>query len=1814
MTQIAIPPASAPSRPIRRALRRVDVRLRSLASARGLGTAGLVAALGAVPGMAADFLWALPQPARWAIWGLWVAAVGSILAARVLRPLTRRSRWIDLAAVAERVDPRLGERLTGSIALLDGAGHAHGSPALIAALAEDAAGHVGEFDPSLVHAPGRPIGRLMAGMLALGLVAAPGFVRPDPFQTLGLRFLAPWMDLDRVGWFSLTVTPGDKVVAVGSDLAIEAKVAPRYGESSPPESALLEWLDEKGTTHRVRMTPRTSEVSTSRAFDVTLPRLAGSMSYRVSTTAARSRSFRVTAVEPPMICELKALIEPPSYTKLAASQAKDPARIEAVEGSRITLTFASCMRFRKFEVVWPVPAPAKPQAIEIPSEGDMSHGIATLEAVASGPYVLTLRQDYDHGLDGHPETRQLVVRADAPPTLAVKGPAAVSEARPDDLLQVGVAARDDFAVASAELHYEIRRSKATDEIQAGHVDLKLDGLGSPVARGVGSLALRDLALEPGDALAYRVKVVDNRPAPKGPNVTWSDAKAISIVATAEPMLAHDDRVRRESFQARLDEARKANTANRRETEQLRYAADAAQRDGAAWNPGRDTDLAAREAEARAIEDKLQLLARDLQGDPTYGTLARPTRQAAEVEAEAGRDQLDKARKAPNASKRLAELRQADARLGALGNRLDEIRRQFDALAKLDLDRQKLRELAAKEDALAARAARGPLDKAGLAADQDALRKALDALLAQSPGLRAGVLASQADEAAKLAKQARALAEKQRAEARKTSEAPRTDASVRALAQAQKDLEDDARRFSLEVDEPLAENNRARIDTDAVRRPIEPLERGDLPDAVRRLEESENGLRRLARDVEDVPLDPKALARRLARRQEQLANDVIAAVAEPRRKDSLPPDEQAAFAARSRPLAERQADIAKLAAGIVPPEPQKGQAREAVQATERASENLKALKPREAEDRQNHAKRALNQLADALTDPYRKLDESRRKIDEAKRKEEEVLREVDRQINETWPKGDKPNADAKAAADLAEKIAPLVQKQKDVAEVLAKLDVEPRVRPQRDRAAARAARLADQIQAVKDQAPPRQDDAKAKPPATWHVLGPFPTMSPKVPFDPARPVDFGAAIKDADGKTFEWKPAPPQGDEGKVNLGQIYGTKDNQAAFGVAEVVSPTRRKAQLSIGSDDTMVIWLNGRQVFDFGGSRAFTMGQDKVEVELLEGVNRLVIRCGNGNSEWAFGVNASPPPPAGFDAEKSRRLRETLASAKADAQAALYRLEAKAQGAMSLDDLAEDLAAEQKAAAEALAAERSKPPEDDPTAREQAALDRKRIATALRNLPAAAEAPALQAEAVRLADQAAALDADPKAAKLAAEAARALARRLADALPPRELAAALARAERALEAPEARADPAQLADRQKAIAAELTHPPAPPAPKPGEKPPAKAPEPSPASEKAQQAVRQAAALAEQARRPDPSKPAPLAEAVADAQAKAAEALEKMAADPALGPDPAIEAARLAAEAKPNANNPADAAKVAADPNNKPAGDPARPGEPAAVPTDPELGLGPEQAAEAADLALRQRQIRERLQAAMADRVAPQQDLRREAQALGRDLADLRDQAREINARAQGQANAAADLAGEHAPRAMEKGAEQLAQGRLDQARDAQRQAAEFVERAAQAAEDLAAGLRAEGPGEAGNAATRAANGLGEARESLRGAARQLAQPSDGPAAAQAAVPAMHQAADSLRAAAQPSGAGPAAPSMAEADPDNPDPTAAPAGVADADLTALQDLVRKKTGRRWGELPGHLRTEILQLSKGRYRDDYARLIQLYFREIAADAAKAEKP
>ena len=187
--------------------------------------------------------------------------------------------------------------------------------------------------------------------------------------------------------------------------------------------------------------------------------------------------------------------------------------------------------------------------------------------------------------------------------------------------------------------------------------------------------------------------------------------------------------------------------------------------------------------------------------------------------------------------------------------------------------------------------------------------------------------------------------------------------------------------------------------------------------------------------------------------------------------------------------------------------------------------------------------------------------------------------------------------------------------------------------------------------------------------------------------------------------------------------------------------------------------------------------------------------------------------------------------------------------------------------------------------------------------------------------------------------------------------------------------------------------------------------------------------------------------------------------------------------------------------------------------------------------------------------------------------------------------------------------------------------------------AQELAAALRAERDEIEPGAAARAPGAQGPegaekslsgARDQMNRASRELEHARDPARAGQslpAAKQAMLQAARDLQAAALLAGTSadsgyagfgegddPPGPSDGQAQADASadglvlDPESRPSGAVEPDLTKLKELVRQKTGRKWGELPGHLRNEILQMRGGRYRDDYARMIQLYFREIAGAA------
>ena len=60
----------------------------------------------------------------------------------------------------------------------------------------------------------------------------------------------------------------------------------------------------------------------------------------------------------------------------------------------------------------------------------------------------------------------------------------------------------------------------------------------------------------------------------------------------------------------------------------------------------------------------------------------------------------------------------------------------------------------------------------------------------------------------------------------------------------------------------------------------------------------------------------------------------------------------------------------------------------------------------------------------------------------------------------------------------------------------------------------------------------------------------------------------------------------------------------------------------MAVGSDDTLTVWLNGREVYRFSDRRGFHPEQARFDVRLVKGVNRVLIHCGNRGGPWQFSV----------------------------------------------------------------------------------------------------------------------------------------------------------------------------------------------------------------------------------------------------------------------------------------------------------------------------------------------------------------------------------------------------------------------------------------------------------------------------------------------------------------------------------------------------------------------------------------------------------------
>ncbi|MCH8333787.1 DUF1549 domain-containing protein, partial [Candidatus Sumerlaeota bacterium] len=135
---------------------------------------------------------------------------------------------------------------------------------------------------------------------------------------------------------------------------------------------------------------------------------------------------------------------------------------------------------------------------------------------------------------------------------------------------------------------------------------------------------------------------------------------------------------------------------------------------------------------------------------------------------------------------------------------------------------------------------------------------------------------------------------------------------------------------------------------------------------------------------------------------------------------------------------------------------------------------------------------------------------------------------------------------------------------------------------------------------------------------WYQNGPFPAETGEEAHDTAyepeaQPIDVEAKYADGKPKWIEL----PDFEDGKTQ--HILG--DVAATYFYRTIDSPGAREMVIRTGSNDALMIWLNGEVVFDHNERRGLKKGEDRIELRLVEGENRLLAKVVNyGGSEYAF------------------------------------------------------------------------------------------------------------------------------------------------------------------------------------------------------------------------------------------------------------------------------------------------------------------------------------------------------------------------------------------------------------------------------------------------------------------------------------------------------------------------------------------------------------------------------------------------------------------
>lgn len=318
-------------------------------------------------------------------------------------------------------------------------------------------------------------------------------ISPVEFKVGAARMLLPMHAIAPYSALTLTIEPGDTVVARSDNLQISA-----IPSGTPREAVVLSLFDPgKSVGNKVEMYPDSDD--SSARFVYTLTSLQDSVEYQVSSGKFVSERFSVAVVPRPQPKTLQLTLYQPTYVSSGPVKlAENVGDASVLQGSRVKIEVEADQKLSQAALFL---VPGATATCEIFDESRFSHEFIL---ATDTNYSIFMKNEMELANE-NPVTYSIRVTQDASPTVEILQPAEDVPFPKSKRLDIRALARDDHGVRVMVLYYQVG-----DRSNLIPLNMKSDM--TPVKEYEVDFPwmLDTLPLQPGTKVRYHVYVEDSR--------------------------------------------------------------------------------------------------------------------------------------------------------------------------------------------------------------------------------------------------------------------------------------------------------------------------------------------------------------------------------------------------------------------------------------------------------------------------------------------------------------------------------------------------------------------------------------------------------------------------------------------------------------------------------------------------------------------------------------------------------------------------------------------------------------------------------------------------------------------------------------------------------------------------------------------------------------------------------------------------------------------------------------------------------------------------------------------------------------------------------------------------------------------------------------------------------------------------------------------------------------------------------------------------------------------------------------------------------